>query len=95
MKGGEIPFSFKGQAVEFRFKSDGTWDTIPIANPPDDTPVFPEAKPAGTRSVKQQAKGLPPGNADDAFRLYLLAALAGLLALAAMWFGLRRMKPRA
>ena len=38
VKAGKRTFSFKGQAVEYRFKPDGTWDTIPIANPPDDGP---------------------------------------------------------
>jgi hypothetical protein len=36
LKSGQRTFSFKGQAVEYRFRPDGTWDTIPIANPPDD-----------------------------------------------------------
>ena len=38
VKSGRRSFSFKGQAVEYRFKPDGTWDTLPIANPPDDRP---------------------------------------------------------
>jgi hypothetical protein len=38
VKSGKRAFSFMGQAVEYRFKADGTWDTIPIANPPDDAP---------------------------------------------------------
>lgn len=36
VKTGKKTFSFQGQKVEYRFKPDGTWDTIPIANPPDD-----------------------------------------------------------
>jgi hypothetical protein len=47
IKSGKRSFSFKGQAVEYRFKPDGTWDTIPIANPPDDAvqvPAIPNQK---------------------------------------------------
>ncbi len=38
VKSGRKTFSFVGQKVEYRFKQDGTWETIPIANPPDDGP---------------------------------------------------------
>jgi hypothetical protein len=38
LKSGQRTFSFKGQAVEYRFRPDGTWETILIANPPDDGP---------------------------------------------------------
>jgi hypothetical protein len=95
VESGQIPFSFKGQSVEYRFKSDGTWETIPIANPPDDTPQIPEAKPPAERTVTQQAKKPPPDIADKANRSYILAALAALFALAAVWFGFGRTKARA
>jgi hypothetical protein len=61
VKSGQRAFSFKGQAVEYRFRPDGTWETIPIANPPDDGPkpvlVAPDSgkrddPPATTDSVK-------------------------------------------
>lgn len=35
---GTLPFSFVGQKVEYRFKPDGTWETLAMANPPDDGP---------------------------------------------------------
>jgi hypothetical protein len=38
IEAGRKTFSFAGQKVEYRFKPDGTWDTIAIANPPDDGP---------------------------------------------------------
>lgn len=95
VESGEIPFSFKGQSVEYRFKPDGTWDTIPIANPPDDAPEVPNAAPPASCSVEPRINGKPPGNAGKNFRPNVLAALAALLALAAAWFGFRRMKPRA
>lgn len=45
VRSGEMTFSFKGQDVEYRFNPDGTWETIPIANPPEDTPsLVPERK---------------------------------------------------
>jgi hypothetical protein len=92
IKSGQRSFSFKGQSVEYRFKPDGTWETIPIANPPDDAPEVPESSPADRRPVAQVTKEQPPGNADKTFSPYIFAALAALLALAAAWFGLRRMK---
>ncbi len=95
VESGEIPFSFKGQAVEYRFKPDGSWESTPITNPPDDGPEIPKAGPASGGTATQQLKEQPQENADKAFRPYLLAALVGLLALAAAWFGLRRMKSRA
>lgn len=36
VKAGTLPFSFVGQKVEYRFKPDGTWETIAMVNPPDD-----------------------------------------------------------
>jgi hypothetical protein len=95
IKSGQRAFSFKGQAVEYRFKPGGTWETIPIANPPDDAPEVPEASPADKRTISQVKKESPPENAGKNFRPFLLAALAGLIALAAAWFGFRRMKSRA
>lgn len=59
VKAGERKFSFKGQSVEYRFKPDGTWETIPIANPPDDGPKAPEAIPV-TRDEKR-----PPAAASN------------------------------
>jgi hypothetical protein len=92
VKSGQRAFSFNGQAVEYRFNPDGTWQTISIPKPPDDAPEITEARTAATRAVKQRAKEQPPGNADRAYRPYLLAGLAGLLALAAAWFALQRTK---
>jgi hypothetical protein len=41
IKSGQRTFSFRGQAVEYRFNPDGTWVSNPIANPPDDAPKPP------------------------------------------------------
>ncbi len=35
VKSGKRTFSFKGQNVEYRFKPDGTWETISLVIPPD------------------------------------------------------------
>ena len=44
VKAGQRTFSFKGKSVEYRFKPDGTWDTIPIKNPPQDAITYPTAE---------------------------------------------------
>lgn len=56
IKSGKRTFSFKGQPVEYRFKLDGTWETIAMAKPPNDGP-----KPEPSRSeAMRQEKGPPP-----------------------------------
>jgi hypothetical protein len=55
VKTGERTFSFKGQAVEYRFRPDGTWETIPIANPPDDGPKPAVAAPASGKRDESPA----------------------------------------
>jgi len=62
VKSGQRTFSFKGQNVEYRFKPDGTWETIPIANPPDDGPRPMVAEPAAP--VAREASSQPDAPAD-------------------------------
>lgn len=38
VKAGRKTFSFKGQSVEYRFRPDGTWETLAMVNAPDDGP---------------------------------------------------------
>jgi hypothetical protein len=92
IKSGEKPFSFKGQAVEYRFKPDGTWTTTPIARPPDDGP-----KPVPRTEPPPPAKPGPPSLAPTpppppphaglpwpwltAAALLLIAALACIMVL--------------
>ncbi len=92
VKSGKRTFSFKGQSVEYRFRPDGTWETIPIANPPDDGPkpvlVAPDSgkrdePPATTDSVKPA----------DRSRLWWIAGVGGVLV--AMAFVLFRKFRRA
>jgi hypothetical protein len=40
VKAGKRTFSFRGQPVEYRFKPDGTWETIALRNPPDDAITY-------------------------------------------------------
>lgn len=56
VKSGQRTFSFKGQAVEYRFNPDGTWQTIPIANPPDDTPKPPIFEKSESKPERQAKK---------------------------------------
>ncbi len=60
VESGELAFSFIGQDVEYRFNPDGTWETIPIANPPDDAPRAP-----GALAPEQQVQQPAPENPDD------------------------------
>lgn len=53
VESGRQAFSFKGQAVEYRFNPDGTWVSNPIANPPDDAPKPPAPKPPITSSPEK------------------------------------------
>jgi hypothetical protein len=57
VKGGRKAFSFIGKNVEYRFKPDGTWETIAMQNPPDDgkLPAV-EARNAEPASTTHQAR---------------------------------------
>jgi hypothetical protein len=86
VKAGKRTFSFKGQAVEYRFKPDGTWDTIPISNPPDDR-TQPSHETPSTRPVKRPGAVLvdaPEPPAGHAWWWYGVGGIA-LLVLGA-WF---------
>jgi hypothetical protein len=94
VKSGEIPFSFKGEAVEYRFNPDGTWVTLPLTNPPDDAPELPNTTDSAERTRKIPTTKAQPEELDDPTSRNLLIGLAALMALAGAWFYLRRMKPR-
>lgn len=69
VKSGQRPFSFKGQKVGYRFKPDGRWDTLPIANPPDDAVKFPRLSPKpATEKFPDQAT--QPAKSDDTHRWF-------------------------
>jgi hypothetical protein len=83
---GQRTFSFKGQSVEYRFKPDGTWDTIPITNPPDDGP-----KPFSEKSIerpKKQSTGArkeSQGTSLD-FSWWLYGIVGSMLLALIAWF---------
>lgn len=93
VKSGKRTFSFKGQNVEYRFKPDGTWETIAMANPPDDGPKPEPSKPEATRPEKSPPPSptapAPPASAPAASPsiygwiiggvILFLAAVAALL----------------
>lgn len=54
VKAGQRTFSFKGKSVEYRIKPDGTWDTIPIKNPPQDAIIYPTAEALQALAMRQK-----------------------------------------
>lgn len=81
VKAGKRTFSFKGQKVEYRFNPDGTWETLVMANPPDDGPAKPDV---GARNRSEQ-KPQPPSTVETSSiskkRLWpwIVGAVAALL----------------
>lgn len=60
VKSGRHTFSFKGKSVEYRFNPDGTWETLAMANPPDDGPKPESSKPEAMRPEKSPPPPPPP-----------------------------------
>ena len=86
IKSGEKTFSFQGQAVEYRFKPDGTWVSTPIANPPDDAPKPPPPRPpAPPPAPAATPQAAPVATGHAALRPWLLG-VALLVLPAAAWF---------
>jgi hypothetical protein len=94
VKSGHRTFSFKGEAVEYRFNPDGTWVTLPLTNPPDDAPELPNITDSAEKTRKIPITKAQPEELDNPTSRNLLIGLAALMALAGAWFSLRRMKPR-
>ncbi len=57
VKSGQRTFSFKGQNGDYRFKPDGTWETLAMDNPPDDGPR--PTKPINTNGQRPDKKQNP------------------------------------
>ncbi len=89
VKAGKIAFSFKGQNVEYRFKPDGTWETLPISNPPDDAvrPAKLNPKPAPEKAPEQGIQHSKPEDVPNWWPWLWIPALA---ILAAGWRLLNR-----
>ena len=89
VKSGKRTISFKGQSVEYRFKPDGTWDTIAIANPPDDGPK-PQAVNADGQSDPNPVEASPPERPErSGLWVWILIGMIGGLA-GVFWIGLRK-----
>lgn len=95
VKSGKRTFSFKGQAVEYRFLPDGTWETIPMENPPDDDPRKVVAVAVTPEQNDEPSAAQPPApDARKVPRLWIWIGIAGtLLALVAGWRMTRRKSP--
>jgi hypothetical protein len=89
IKSGKLAFSFKGQASEYRFKSDGTWDTITIADPPDDGPQL-RSVAAPINSREESASRASTGEQkQNGSWVWIVTGMIGGLALV-LWLGVRR-----
>lgn len=86
VRAGDLTFSFRGQKVEYRFKPNGTWDTIAMTNPPDDGSARTEATPA---SPPRESKNVDIRNTPVQVGWVLdfrwLWAAAGVLILVLGW----------
>lgn len=85
IQSGKRTFSFLGQKVEYRFKPDSTWETIALANAPDDAP--------------RAAKSPPAASADPIQPLVVrwawIIAVVMLLLAGMTWVRLKRFQHRA
>jgi len=87
VKTGKRPFSFVGQKVEYRFKPDGTLDTLAMANPPDDAP-----KPPPTRDRAKEQPATGPNPPSRTVWPWIIGGTLAVL-IAAVWLRLQFWKP--
>ncbi len=99
VKSGKRTFSFVGQEVEYRFKPDGGWETVTVANPPDATPKLPDAtapqrekEPEKERISKPRpAERGPVAEVGPGYALWKWATASFfLLIVAGLWAKLRK-----
>lgn len=84
VKSGRKTFSFKGQSVEYRFRPDGTWETLAMVNPPDDgSKVAGRVERPGVGRTEPGAGEIPRGWVWLVFPV-ILAAVFGI------WFVSRK-----
>ncbi len=87
VKSGQRTFSFVGQKIEYRFKPDGTWATIPIANPLDDGPQPIPSKPEAIRPEQKHPPSppaLPPTAPSFSVSWWLIVCSILALVIAAL-----------
>jgi len=90
LKSGALGFSFKGTKVEYRFKPEGTWETLAMAKPPDDAPKPPQAR----DRAKERPATMPDRPAPIAWWwAWIMGGTLAVLA-ASLWLTLRFRKPR-
>lgn len=84
---GIIPFSFIGQNVEYRFKPDGTWETLAMVNPSDDGPRRINAEQsAPVRPFRRPTGDSDPSGSTEGGSLWpWLFGIPVLLLAAAIW----------
>lgn len=94
VKSGKRTFSFVGQTVEYRFKPDGSWETLTVANPPNEPPKLPDAPPPEQEKKSEKERIAKPRFAEKismvqegSKHVLWKWALAGfvLLSVAAIW----------
>ena len=99
VKSGKRTFSFVGQKVEYRFKPDGSWETVTIATPPDDQPKLPDAAPPQRENEPEEERIAKPQSVErvsiaaegPVFALWKWPIAAFfLLILLGLWAKLRR-----
>lgn len=76
VKSGKRTFSFLGQKVEYRFKPDGTWETIALTDAPDDAPKAAKSPPLAAHMTTGSSH--PPGIRWGWIAAVVLVLLAGL-----------------
>ena len=92
IKSGKRTFSFKGQSVEYRFNPNGTWETLAMANPPDDGLKPQPSKPEAARPEKsapppppaREAPARPSSTTTVSRSIYGWVIGCGILVLAAI-----------
>ena len=87
VKAGRKTFSFIGRSVEYRFKPDGTWETMAMTNPPNDgePPVRQPGKIEASSKPRQQSES---PERPSGINLWWLASM-GILLFAALGLWLR------
>ncbi len=89
IKSGKRTFSFHGQKTEYRFKPDGTWETITFNNPPNDTPTPPPLAKVIAQSVVKPS--MPVNDSEEKQWAWIIGVLAALL-IGGFWLKQRGVK---
>lgn len=93
IESGSRTFSFRGQNVEYRFKPDGTWETMAMANPPNDgePPVRQPGNIEASPKPRQQSESPEPPRGINPWWLASMGIL--LFAALGLWLRTRGRRP--